>query len=642
MQKALSDFKSKAESAIRVITDGKYDESTFLSSELKPRVEELLGGKDLVEYQRIDDKDYATLVAENFLRSIVIELAQSKVPEGGRAQAKAGRINYSHFPLPTSHFRWGDEFGDWFHNRYGIYKIIVASGKSQRLSPTGLIHKQIMRPDGYNTNIKFTRYASAFGDNPDVIAIDYLVAYHILSDRGVTNATKEKICQSIEAKFSEIAERCGLNTTKFHKLWIEITKIIEGEMMRTNSSGREDVASAIRLVGKFCLEAIPDGIKARHLADEIGCVILKELVEGKDNYIDSTKRDDLLGGNSLIAVANAYGPGEAYIAGLQRIIDLNLADDTRYNIPIYSDYASSFLDSYPNIYFHTYLIALSRFNLNGVGKFMVDRLPAVTIGGKSPLDKVEDRGNAILTDTEYGAVPTAIREWRDMTEEQHEDAQRRLEQSRNTGEPHHALNAGVFVIDTKWAIENISTIRQNFDHPYPERGRLHEFWYTDFVEIVAKESSDEPRTRIVFLGQDAPSGNKDMGRTLEFQSQLHKMLRTKLVECGIFVDEEARVAMGSPNADFDPTGDIRRIFGVDGKIDQIYLLGRIYLDTTVRVGNGVVLDGRSGNGVVLRGKTRVGKGAYLKDVFAEDTIFEGDETLDGFGFYPPRFDKVTE
>ena len=621
MQKALSDFKSQAESAIQVITRGEYDASTFLLSELKPRVEKLLGGKDLVEYQRIDDKDYATLVAENFLRSIAIELAQSEA---------------------SSAFRWGDEFDDWFHQRYGMYKIIAASGKSQRLSPTGLIHKQIMRPDGYNTNIKFTRYASAFGGNPDVIAIDYLVAYHILSDRQITTATRERIGQNIEAEFSKIAARCGLDATKLRGLWFEITKIIEQEMMRANSSGRQDVASTMRLVGKFCLEAIPDEVKARHLADEVGCAILKELVAGADNHVDAAKRDDLLGGNCLIAVANAYGPGEAYIAGLQRLIDVNLNDDTRYNMPIYSDYAPSFLDSYPNIYFHTYLLALSRFNLNGGAKFMVDRLPAVTIGGKSPLDKVEDRGNVILTDTEYGPVPTAIREWRDMTEAQREEAKNRLEQSRKAAQPHHALNAGVFVIETNWAIENISTIRQNFDHPYPQRGRLHEFWYTDFVEIAAKKSGAEPRTRIVFLGQDAPSGNKDMSRTLEFQANVHKMLRRNLIDCGIFVDEDARISIGSPNADFDPARDIKRIFGADGKIDQIYLLGRIYLDTTVRVGNGVVLDGRGKNGLILKGRTRVGKGVHLRDVTAVDTIFEGDETLDGFSFYPPRFDKIKE
>ena len=52
-----------------------------------------------------------------------------------------------------------------------------------------------------------------------------------------------------------------------------------------------------------------------------------------------------------------------------------------------------------------------------------------------------------------------------------------------------------------------------------------------------------------------------------------------------------------------------------------------------------MLDGRGKNGVVLRGKTKVGKGVYLQDVIAVDTTFEGDETLDGFSFYPPRFDN---
>jgi uncharacterized protein with ATP-grasp and redox domains len=609
-----------------MVTNGKSDESTLLS-DLKPRVEKLLGVKDLITSQRIQEY-YATLVAENFLRSVIIE-------------AESG-------------IQWDDEeeFEAWFAKEFGVYKIIVAAGKSQRISPTGLIHKQILRADDYNTNVKLSRAAGAFGKNPDVVVIDSLVAYHILSERTIAFPTKERICLKLEREFDEIISRCQLNPSDFHALHVEIVKRVKDNLLWAHKkTQKNDVASTMRFIQELLLEAISDIVRAEHLGDEIGCLIFKELIYEADYYVDIPKRNDLLGGNCLLTVAKPYGPGEAFMAGLSLLEDLKLIDSARYSMPIYSDYAPALLLEYPNIYFHCYLKALSRFHFNGVETLVFDRLPVVTVGGKSPLDRVEGRGNIILTDSKFGPIPQAIKEWREMSEQEQQEAKKRLEESRRTGEPRHALNAGVFVIDTKWAMKNFDTLRKYFDHPFPERGRLHEYWYTDLVEIAAKEYDEErkknpdipPRTKIVFLGQDAPSGNKDVSGTLAFQSKLRKMIREQLIQIGVFVDENARVTIGSKSADFDIERDINRIFGsgADGQktIDQIYLFGRVHLETDVKVENGAVLDGRGKNGVVLKGKTIVGKGVRLKDVIAVDTTFEGDERLDGFSYYPPCFDQ---
>jgi hypothetical protein len=228
----------------------------------------------------------------------------------------------------------------------------------------------------------------------------------------------------------------------------------------------------------------------------------------------------------------------------------------------------------------------------------------------------------------------------------------------------HALNAGCFVIDTQWAMENFPLLKEKYNHPDEKKGKLFEYWYTDFVKITAEEDRKlrsenpdaPPRSRVVFLGEDAPSGNKDVLRTLEFQSKLHKMIRNRLLELGITVDENARVSIGSRNADVNFDRDLQAIFGnsveqtvqfvaveqaveLDEKkiIDQIYLFGDVYLETSVRVENGTVLDGRGGRAVVLKGNTIVGSGVGLKGVSALDTVFEGHPRLDGFSYRPPVF-----
>jgi hypothetical protein len=236
-----------------------------------------------------------------------------------------------------------------------------------------------------------------------------------------------------------------------------------------------------------------------------------------------------------------------------------------------------------------------------------------------------------------------------MTSQQQAEAEDRLEKSRRTGKNWHALNAGCFVINTQWAMTNFPLLKEKYNHPDEKKGKLFEYWYTDFVKIAAEEDRKlraenldvSPRSRIVFLGKDAPLGNKNLPRTLKFQSKLHEMIRNRLLQLGITVDERARIIIGSSNADIDFDRDLQAIFGnpveqsVKKIIDQIYLFGDVYLETSVRVENGTVLDGRGGKAVVLKGKTVVGSGVGLKGVEASDTVFEGHPQLDGFSYRPP-------
>ena len=640
--KAYSTFIKKSESAVERVfpTQGKNDPqacSTGAShshfATVRARMEKLLGGKDLIIYQRHQDSELTRFVADNYVRSIVIEIDKDN-------------MQWSEKP----------ELDEYLTRKFGARKIIAAAGKSMRVSPSGLIHKQIIRADGHNTNIKLARSAASFGNKEDVVVIDYLVGYHILSDRPVEVDTRNSILLKIKQEFDEIFARGGLQSPS--PLRDEISYIIEKNLFFASSSQRQDAASTTNLIASTISNwrdrATPllQTHQSEYILDEIAYILFKELIQQDEKYIDMEKRNDILGGNCIVAIAKPYGPGGAYVAGVEWLKQLGLADDTRYTIPVYSDYAPALLDEYSNIYFHLYLQALSCFVTNGTELFITDQLPVITIGGKSPLDKVEDRGNIILVETKYGLVPYAIEEWRDMTPQQQAEAEVRLGESQRTGKSAHALNAGCFVIDTQWAMKNFPLLKDKYNHPDEKKGKLFEYWYTDFVKIAAeedrklraKDSALSPRSRIVFLGEDAPSGNKDVPRTLEFQSKLHKMIRNRLLELGINVDENARVSIGSQNADVDFDRDLQAIFGSTvGQtvefvaIDQIYIFGDVYLETSVRVRNGTVLDGRGNRAVVLKGNTVVGSGVGLKGVEASDTVFEGHPWLDGFSYRPPKF-----
>jgi len=648
--KAHSTFIKQSESAVERAfpTQGKDNPKACFAT-VRARMAKLLGGKDLIVYQRHQDSELARLVADNYVRSIVIELDKDSV-------------------------QWSEnpEFDEYLTRKFGVRKIIVAAGKSMRVSPSGLIHKQVIRADGYNTNIKLARSAASFGNKKDVVVIDHLVGYHILSDHPVKADTRNSILLKIKQEFDEIFARGGLQSSS--PLRDEISDIIEKNLFFASSSQRQvrspdsrdsdsfgDAASTTNLIAATISNFLPQTHQSEYILDEIVYILFKELIQKDEKYIDTEKRNDLLGGNCIVAIAKSYGPGGAYVAGVEWLKQLGLADDTRYTIPVYSDYAPALLDEYPNIYFHLYLQTLSYFIADGTELFITDQLPVITLGGKSPLDKVKDRGNIILVETKYGLVPYAIEEWRDMALQQQVEAEARLRESQRTGKSAHALNAGCFVIDTQWAMENFRLLKDKYNHPDEKKGKLFEYWYTDFVKIAAEEDRKlraedldiSPRSRIVFLGEDASSGNKDVPRTLEFQSRLHKMIRNRLLELGINVDENARVSIGSQNADVDFDRDLQAIFGNPVEraaepvpveqtdenkiIDQIYIFGDVYLETSVRVKNGTVLDGRGGRAVVLKGNTVVGSGVGLKGVVASDTIFEEHPQLDGFSYRPPVF-----
>ncbi len=66
--------------------------------------------------------------------------------------------------------------------------------------------------------------------------------------------------------------------------------------------------------------------------------------------------------------------------------------------------------------------------------------------------------------------------------------------------------------------------------------------------------------------------------------------------------------------------------------DQIEILpGRLYVETTARIREGTAFEGTN----VLLGATVVGPGRLLKDVRADNTVFEGHPRLDAFSYEPP-------
>ncbi|MFQ6041344.1 MAG: hypothetical protein ACE5PV_10850, partial [Candidatus Poribacteria bacterium] len=395
-QKAHSTFIKQSESALaRVFPTRGKDNPRLCFATVRARMEKLLGGKDLITYQRHRDNELAKFVADNYIRSVVIELDKDNM-------------------------QWSEEreFDEYLTRKFCVRKIIVAAGKSTRISPSGLIHKQIIRADGYNTNIKLARSAASFGNKKDVVVVDHLVGYHILSDHPVEADTRNSILSRIKQEFDGIFVRGDIppfakgGTGGISSLLLdEICDIIENNLFFASSSKKCDAASTTNLIAAAISKFLSQPHQAEYVLDEIAYILFKELIKQDEKYIDVGKRDDLIGGNCIVAIAKPYGPGEAYVAGVEWLKRLGLADDTKYTIPVYSDYASALLDEYPNIYFHLYLQALNYFVKDATERFIVDQLPVITIGGKSPLDKVKDRGNIILVETKYGLVPYAIKEW---------------------------------------------------------------------------------------------------------------------------------------------------------------------------------------------------------------------------------------
>jgi hypothetical protein len=482
----------------------------------------------------------------------------------------------------------------------GVRALLIAAGRSSRFS-AGLARKQLARGDGWSTLLLQARQAAGIHACADVIVVDPVIASRFLAAAG-------QPVKIVRRDWDALGDRLG---------------------MQAGSTGRwaaccvrnrpDDLPRLYRYARSILPREFPGPLLAdakAWLEDWAWAVVRRSVVQAGDGLTRDSSVQEQMGRGALLAVARPWGPGEAFLEGLRRLKQLGRAEETRYVMPIYADYAPALLPQYPPMYIQAYMEAVASPDM------------AITLGAKSPLDTVRDRGNIVMADGPHGPVPLAIREWRDMSQAEQAAAERQLEKSRQTGQPHHGLNAGVFLIDRAWAERQTGRIRREFDHPDPAKGKRHEYFYSDFVEIAARQNRPG---KILFLGPTAPSGCKDVPRMLEFRQELNDAVRQILIRQGLHLDATARVRLRSTAPRATLEGMAKTIFGE--RPDSIHLFGELFLEDTVRVGPGTVLDGRNGP-VELRGNTSVGAGVGLREVTAVNTCF-AENPIDEFTYEPP-------
>ncbi len=567
------------------------------------RMGKVLGVKDLAKDQRLPDAE-ARLNVRTFAASVAMTLHAEKV-------------------------QWSEaeEFDARLQARFGVRKFVIAAGKSKRFSPTELIHKQIARPDGSNTNLAQARLAARIGALPDAVVVDPMVAYQLMARVPIDARDGVELMDRVAHHFDETA-RALAKKTKLSSLREELLELAASRLRFARHPEQEDdFADLMRQFGKLLAHAaVLDAAEQSVLLDEVGYAAAAWLIAHED-YLSPEDVVDLCGPGCIVAVAPSQGPGAAYKAGIGALAKRGELERARYSLCVYSDYPAFLLDEYPNLYLATYLRAANRFELQSGEPVLCDGLPVITIGAKQPRDTVRDRGNIMLADSSAGLVPQAVREWRDMSQDERDEAQARFDAKQ------HAINAGIFYIDTAWAVRQLPLLMREWDHPDPGKGKLHEYWYTDLVAIAADQNA--PR-RVIWLGENAPLGNKDVASTREYAESMHAMMRRKLAAIGVAVDAHARVNIVVRDAGMALDDAIAAVF-LSGRAaaDQIFVAGDVEIDSSVQIEDGTVLDGRS-RPVVLRGATLVGQGATLRGVVADDTEFEPCATLDGYSYEPPR------
>ncbi len=502
----------------------------------------------------------------------------------------------------------------------GVRKVIIAAGKSTRFS-SGLARKQLALGDGYSTLLLHARQAVGFHCCPDVIAVDAVVAWKCLRPHTITKATFEKALDVIDMpkRIKKKVSRALLEE--------------RGDRLPACQPPEEDPETSLQGIKEIFSESFALSAKATEIFDDFLHALMQPIVEASDVPLKGCPET---GEDVLLALAKPWGPGEALIAGMARLKKLKLAGQTKYVMPIYSDYAPALLPRYAAIYLQSYMEA-------------VIEDATITIGAKSPLDKVKDRGNIIFRGEEKergekreegGRLePIAIREWRDMTKKEQAECERRLQQSRESALPplpsplsplfHHGLNAGVFVIDLAWAARQAARQHKEFDHPDPVKGKEHEYWYTDLVEIAARQR--KPR-HVVFLGPDAPSGCKDAERMHQYHADILEATKQTLLALGVRLDPSADVRLRSRSPSSSIEDAAKKIFGerdeslAAERQDHVCIFGDVFIEDEVTIGRGVVLDGRP-KPVYLEGATYVSDGANITGSRVHTALVVPDENL---------------
>lgn len=600
-------------------------------SRIRTIMEDKVLGRNLVTYQKSDNKAAARRTAEEYVETIY-KIMKKEMDEDGRV------------------FKNDEELVDYLRARFGVRKFIIAGGKGTRFSPGGLIIKPRFKPDGYNTNIKLSRESSAFGKLEDVIVVDATTVFYILKDDClITETMKNRIRDRIDSELLNLVNAGAMDDQRRADLSAVMHRIIDEDMRYTRrSDGLWDLSMALLSIAEAAGEK---DLKSQQAIDKIVYAIFKTIMDDK-TLIDSNKMDELFGKNCIVVLDSGEGHGSAYAEALYDLETSGKLQEARYSIIVYADSPGWGLDQYTNYVFTTYLNTVNIFSPG------VKDLPKVTVAVKNPKDgRAEGRARVYIKHTEKsGNIPVGMKEWTDMSyAEKNESAD-----MARRHDPSWLTNANIFIYDTMWAANRRGVLYKSYRHELGEasehKQRSYEYWASDYVNIAANEYDEmvkedpdaSPMTRLVYVGEKAPNALKTLPTALDYRDERQAMITEKIKGLGVVVDNDVIISISSDNmgaADFDLCRAIDHIFGDNRQqvpgVGPTRLKGTIHLSDTVTVGKGAILDGTRKD-ISLTGECKVERGVELGGVVAHDEKFKRSRPyemekvyLTGFPFSSP-------
>lgn len=207
----------------------------------------------------------------------------------------------------------------------------------------------------------------------------------------------------------------------------------------------------------------------------------------------------------------------------------------------------------------------------------------ITLCAKIP-EVVEDKGG-IFFDTDGKFCGTT--EWYDMTQAEQSYMQENLKQGKAY------TNTGITIIRRQAMIERIDKLK-----PHKNGTEYHH------VDLIRLFYEDGLSTNVHVYRNQVVSGVNRWSNVLTGENMIYETNRQKLAQQGVRIDPSAQITLE------DDTIQIGR---------GCHLSGKIHLDQKVVIGDYCRLDN-----VVLTGNCTVGDFVGLKNVTADDTIFEAN------------------
>lgn len=576
-------------------------------SHIRKEVENNILGRDMTSFQNLKDVRESWGNVADYLET-VYQLAKME-DERRRARDAEDGVFVS-----------GERLIEFLLDNFNLRKFVIGGGKGTRFSPEGIVLKQLFKPDGVNTNIKLSRTSAAFGMLEDVVVVDAITVFHILKEnKEVDDDLRRDIIAEVKRELADLKEFSPIEISddEIEKITERVRRIVwDVVRVTSNDEGIRDLSMAMKKVEEEVVEELgEEDMRTRFISDKLLHSIFKAIM-AREDLVDKSKKDDLLGKNCIVVMDSGEGHGSAYLEALDELVNEGKLHESQYSIIVYGDSPGWNLEKYPNFPFIAYLKTIASSSEDA------PVLPVATIGVKNPRDgRAVGRARVFVENVKgYEKVPVGVMEWNSLDETMQEQSIRMaLRQDMD-----FFTNANVVIFNQHWAFSKSAEMLGSYKHDLGEKGkskrRPWEYWITDMVNIAAGEYPDvyrEPRTRLVSVGHDAPNANKTLSRALDYRDDLQKMLIGIIKEQGVIVDKGAKVAINVNDVGiaFSWRRIIEDIFA-DSREDvpglrPTRIRGNIFLDVDVRVKRGAFLDGERSD-VVLRGNTVIERGVVVE------------------------------